>query len=345
MIRPPAGNEGSPVMLSRVAESLYWMSRYVERAENIARLIDVNLQLAIDLPGTGEQWQPLVSVTGDQAWYREHYGDEPATREQALDFLAFNRDYQNSLVSCLRAARENARSIREIISSEMWERLNQFNLSVQEAARSLRTGGDALFEFFQQVKVQGHLFTGLVEDTLTHNEAWHFCRLGRLLERADQTSRMLDTKYFFLLPSVQDIGSPLDEVHWSAVLRSASGYEMYRKKHGRISGPRVATFLALDTEFPRAILSCLTRAELSLHAISGSSPNSFTNAAERQLGRLRSELTYATEADLLERGLHEYVDAFQVRMNGIGQAIFSTYFALRSAPPEPAPDLAAARPG
>lgn len=327
-------------MLSRVAESLYWMSRYVERAENIARLIDVNLQLAIDLPGAAEQWHPLVSVTGDQEWFREHYGAEHASREQALDFLAFNLEYHNSLAACLRAARQNARSIREVISSEMWERLNQFNLFVQEAART-KVPADGLIEFFQQVKVQGHLFTGLTEDTLTHNEAWHFCRLGRLLERADQTSRMLDTKYFFLLPSVQDIGSPIDEVHWSAVLRSASGYEMYRKKHGRITGPRVASFLALDREFPRAILSCLTRAELSLHAISGSSPNSFTNPAERHLGRLRSELTYAAESDLLERGVHEYVDAFQTRMNAVGQAIFSTYFALRSEPSEPAAELAA----
>ncbi len=332
-------------MLSRVAESLYWMSRYVERAENIARLIDVNLQLAIDLPGADEQWQPLVAVTGDHEWFREHYGTEIATREQALDFLAFNREYQNSLVACLRAARENARGIREIISSEMWERLNQFNLTVQEAATRLRNGGDAHFEFFQQVKVQGHLFTGLTEDTLAHNEAWHFCRLGRLLERADQTSRMLDMKYFYLLPSAHDVGSPLDEVHWTAVLRSASGYEMYRQKHGRITGPRVASYLVLDREFPRAILSCLMRAELSLHEISGTSPNSFTNAAERQLGRLRSELTYAQESDLLERGLHEYADAFQNRLNGVGQAIFASYFALQAAPPETHGDLMATRPG
>ena len=187
-------------MLSRVAESLYWMSRYVERAENIARLIDVNLQLAIDLPGADEQWQPLVAVTGDHEWFREHYGTEIATREQALDFLAFNREYQNSLVACLRAARENARGIREIISSEMWERLNQFNLTVQEAATRLRDAG--AMAYLVKPFTQGDLVPAIELAVSRHAEITtleaEIADLGERLEtrkRVERAKSLLQEKY------------------------------------------------------------------------------------------------------------------------------------------------------
>src|SRR6266487_4660610 len=183
-------------MLSRVAESIYWMSRYVERAENVARFIDVNLQLMLDSPsGESQQWQPLVNTTGDHADFDQRYG--AATQQDVLHFLTFDAENPNSILSCLRAARENARTVREIISSEMWLQLNKFFLLVNAAAENPEALSSR-HEFFSEVKNASHLFNDVAAATMTHGEAWHFARLGRALERADKTSRILDVKYFLL---------------------------------------------------------------------------------------------------------------------------------------------------
>jgi uncharacterized alpha-E superfamily protein len=314
-------------MLSRVASAIYWMNRYIERAENYARFIDVNLNLTLDLPrGTAEQWEPLVATTGDQALFNQRFGN--ATKETVIHFLAADIDNPNSVLSCLTAARENARSVREIISSEMWEQVNRFYLMVKEAVSSRRFMQDAYGVFFD-VKQASHLLTGITDATMSHGEGWHFGRLGRLLERADKTSRILDVKYFILLPSLSDVGTPFEDIQWSALLKSASALEMYRKHYGRISPNHVAEFLILSPNFPRAIRYCLIKAEDSLRAISGSEPGTPTNLAEKRLGRLRAELDYADIQDVILGGLHEFFDSFQAELNCIGDAIFQTFFALR----------------
>jgi uncharacterized alpha-E superfamily protein len=183
--------------------------------------------------------------------------------------------------------------------------------------------------FFAAVKESSHLFNGIAEATLTRNEAWHFLRLGRMLERADKTSRILDVKYFILLRSVSDVGSPLDDLHWAAVLRSASAFEMYRKRHGRIAPNTIVQFLLLDPEFPRAIRYALNSARESLHAISGTPVGSYRNNAERFLGQLCSELAYAQVEEVIKAGLHEYLDALQDQMNQVSQGIYDTFFAQR----------------
>jgi uncharacterized alpha-E superfamily protein len=314
-------------MLSHVADSLYWMSRYIERAENVARFIDVNLQLSLDLPrGASEQWAPLVNTTGDNVPFAERHG--VATRERVIEFLTFDRDNPNSIVSCLRAARENARSIREVISSEMWMQVNKFYLMVNAAAARR----DALaepYDFFNEIKLASHLFEGLNSATMSHGEGWHFCRLGRLLERADKTSRILDVKYFLLLPSVADVGTPADDIQWAAVLRSASAFEMYRKRYRLMVPHRIVEFLLLDREFPRAVHYCLIKADESLRAISGSSVGTFGNPAERHLGQLRADVAYAEVREVIKKGLHEFVDALQTRINRVGESVFSTFFAPR----------------
>ncbi|MEM0980974.1 MAG: alpha-E domain-containing protein, partial [Cyanobacteria bacterium P01_H01_bin.58] len=210
-------------MLSRVAESIYWLNRYVERAENVARFVDVNLHLLLDtsLEGSTQQWEPLVVTTGDGELFQERYGT--ATAKNVLQFLTFDAAYPNSILSCVRAARENSRSIREIISSEMWEQINSFYLWVQEAAQG-EADEDHLLNFYQEVKMASHLFAGVMDATMAHNEGWHFGHLGRLLERADKTARILDVKYYILLPSVHDVGTPLDSLQWIALLKSASAY-------------------------------------------------------------------------------------------------------------------------
>ncbi len=316
-------------MLARVAESIYWMSRYVERAENVARFIEVNLNLMLDLPvGAAQQWQPLVATTGDAAEFAKRY--DTASQRNVIQFLTFDQDNVNSILSCLRAARENARGVREIISSEMWEQVNEFYLMVQSADAGSRTDPQDLCA---SVRLAGHLFTGVTDATMTHNESWNFCRLGRMLERANKTSRILDVKYFLLLPTAADVGTTSDDIQWAAVLRSASAFEMYRKCHGRIAPDRIVEFLLFETEFPRAIQYCLVRARGSMHAISGTPAGMFRYPVERLFGELCSELAYARIETIITAGLHEYLDRLQTKINQVGNGISETFFAARGSPP------------
>jgi uncharacterized alpha-E superfamily protein len=309
-------------MLSRVAESLYWMNRNIERAGNIARFIDVNFRLMLDLPaGTDVQWDALVRITGDYPTFINRYHE--ATRDTVIQFLSFDRENGNSIVSCIRTARENARTVREIISSEMGEQLNQLYIAVTEAANRRV---DSPEEFLAGIGLATQLYTGLTHTTMSHGQAWHFARLGRMIERADQTSRIIDLKYFILLPSVDDVGSPFDEIQWNAVLGSASALEAYRQKHGRVSPNCVVELLVLDREFPRSIHFCLAQANQSLHATSRTPSDTFSNAAEHRLGQLRSEVAYTRVADIMTGGLHEYLDAFQAKLAVVDRAIHETFF-------------------
>jgi len=314
-------------MLSRVADSIHWMSTYMERAENVARFIEVNLQMILDLPlvlNHTNHWKPLVSITGDDDYFYNTYGE--ATRENVIRFHTFDRNYPNSIISCVTAARENARSIREIISSEMWEQINRFYLLI----RSEESNSQALhnpFVFFQEVKTACHLFNGIMESTMTHGEAWNFAHLGRMLERADKTSRILDVKYFILLPKLEYIGTPVDDSQWAVLLKSTSGLEMYRKQYKHISPDNVVEFLILNREFPRSIHFCLNEAEEALSKITGSPPGTHQNRAERTVGRLRSRMNYATVSEIFSHGLHEYLDDLQGELIRIGQEIGNTFFA------------------
>lgn len=310
-------------MLSRAAESIYWMSRYLERAENVARFIEVNCHLMLDLPVEAKgQWEPLVLTTGDQDLFYKHY----ATDNQAsvIDFLTFSAANPNSILTCLQNARENARSIRDIISTDMWEQINKLYLQVQNTDKP--QAQDAPHAYFTDIITASHLFTGIQRNTMSHNEAWQFARLGRDLERADKTSRILDVKYFFLVPEVGDVGTLFDNIQWSALLKSASALEMYRKQFGPIEPHNVIDFLILNREFPRAIRYCLFGANQSLHTISGTPEGSFQNTSEQVLGRLLAELDYTSIDEITTQGLHEYLDAFQTRLNQIDNAIFETFF-------------------
>jgi uncharacterized alpha-E superfamily protein len=310
-------------LLSRVADSVYWLGRYIERAENVARFIDVNQNLMLDLPhGHGDQWQPIVDTTGDRAAFLESY--DSATKENVVRFLAFDASNPNSISSCVIAARENARSVRETISSEMWEQINTLYLLINsEAGKPLP---EVLPEFCRQVRMACHLFQGITHVTMSHSEAWHFIRLGTLLERADKTTRMLDVKYFILLPSLSDVGTPYDDIQWAAVLKSVSGFEMYRKRFGRISPDRIVEFLLLDADFPRAVRYCTVLADQSLQFITGSRPGAFSCVSEQRMGMLRSELDYTQVQAILEAGLHEFFDALQAKMNTIDECITGDFF-------------------
>jgi uncharacterized alpha-E superfamily protein len=244
-----------------------------------------------------------------------------------IRFLTFDREYPNSILACLAAARENGRSIREIISSEMWEHLNNFYLELADAT----SPAIALSEphrFFKIIQMRSHLFTGLMDCTMSHGEAWNFARIGMMIERADKTSRILDVKYFMLLPRADLVNTPIDYIQWTAVLKSASAFEMFRKQHHRITPRNVADFLIFDFQFPRSIRHCIAKAEICLHRITGSSPASADSLAEKRLGRLSADLAYADIDEVIDIGMHQYLDGLQTRFNQVDTAIGATFFNL-----------------
>ena len=315
-------------MLSRVADSLYWMSRYVERAENVARIIDVNLNLMLDNPVGGEQrWQPLIETLADHKAFAGQ--GTVANSENTIRFLSFDPGNGNSILSCLGAARESARSVREIISSEMWEQLNSFYLRLQDQAAQGTVGQETSMAFYAEVKQACHLFSGITGATMTRNEAWYFIEMGRLIERADKTSRILDVKYY--IPTVLGAeAAGLDDIHWAAVLRSASAFEMYRKRHGRIRPDGIIEFLLLDADFPRSVRYCMDGVRSSLHHITGTPLGSFRNPSEKLLGQLCSDLAFTQVDEIEDEGLHEYLDGLETKINQVGSGIYDTFFAFRT---------------
>ncbi len=347
-------------MLSRVADALYWTSRYVERAENVARFIDVSLNLMLESSAHGERdWASLVLTTGDQDIFEKKYGQ--ATPANVTQFLTFDDEYSSSILSSVSRARENARSVRDIISREMWQELNEFYLMVVQAARPSVQPED-LIDFCARVKRAGIYFEGVTNATLSRGEAYHFANLGRMLERADKTSRILDVKYFLLSPtqtqtqtpastparpdtqaqsqsqsqsqskgqtqtqSQNGVSSNTDQLGWTTLLNSASALQMYRQIWHFTTPESVSGFLLLDRHFPRSILRCVKRAQESLHAISGAPFGSFESEAERLIGRLRSELDYAKIEEIMEQGLHQYVDGLQGQLNEVGGAVHDQFF-------------------
>ena len=317
-------------MLSRVANSIYWLSRYVERAENVARFLDVNFNLRLGSvePIGEQQWAPLVSITGDEKRFRELYGD--STRANVLEFLAIDRRNPNSIVSCVESARENARSIRGVIPVEIWEQLNKFFHMVLSAVEIREISEPT--QFCDQVKVASHVINGMMESTISHGEEWHFTRLGRLIERADKTSRIVDAQYYLLLPTPNDVGSAIDIVRWSSLLKSTTALSTYRRLHGNIIPSKVADFLILDRSFPRSMHFCLIHAQDSLQAITGTAPGDFQCRSEQHLGRLRSEFDYMSIQDVIGQGLHEFIDDFQLRLNQVGATIHEEFFTISTRP-------------
>lgn len=315
-------------MLSRVANSIYWMSRYLERADNVARFVRVNAHLILDMGWEREtaQWEPLVLASGDENDFLKRYSEYD--EHSVVRFLTFDRKNPNSILSCVQSARESARTVREIISSEMWETINSLYHLVEKNSRRRRI--DDLQEFFTQIHNANHLFTGYIENTMSHGEAWHFARLGKLLERADKTGRMLDVKYFLLLPSTDYFDSPYDTVEWGAVLKSVSGFEMYRKQFHRANFRDVTQFLVLDPYFPRSIHYCVNAAVDSLKNITDMLEVS--TPAEREIEKLQATLEDTKIEILLDNGLHEFVDAFQFNLNVVDETLYNSFFSLEKGP-------------
>jgi len=311
-------------MISRVADAIYWMNRYIERAENYARFMDVNFNLALEqAPDLQEQWKPLIVTTGDWKHYEALYGK--VDKSKAIYFLGFDPQNANSIYNCIISARENARTIRPEITKEVWEQVNFLYYMVKDGYEKKLWQKKDPRSFFHEVKKGCQLLYGIFDSTISRTDGWHFGKIGQLIERADKTSRVLDVKYHILLPVPESVGSPIDLIQWAALLKSVSAYDMYRKKYGKLTPLNISEFLILDKVFPRSMLRCLMHAEQSLHIITGNQ-NGYTNGAEKQIGILRSQLDYTDVQEIFDSGLHEYLDNFQKNLNDVSVAIFDSFF-------------------
>ena len=310
-------------MLSRVAESIYWMSRQVERAENLARFLEVTHNLILDQPeDLVDPWAPLIQVTADQEMFDERFDFMDV--ESVTHFLAFDDTYSNSMISNLWHARENARSVRESLSSEAFEQLNEFYYFVRDAAADPSHLSPT--DFFDSVRRFAIRWTGVLDSTMSRNMGWHFVNVGRLLERADKTSRILDVKYFNILPQLDDVGTAVDDLQWSALLSAISGFEPYRSIHRLIRVPAVVEFFLFNSTFPRSVLFCIDGACNSLLKIGSMSSDESEHQALELACQLQIRLSSADVEDVLESGMHEFIDKTQTDINSIGLAMNQDFF-------------------
>lgn len=316
-------------MLSRVAHSLYWMTRYVDRAENTARLVDVNLQMLLDVRpgadgGPGDRWLPLVESSGEAFLFESLHTEVSGLT--VSEFLVFQQENPNSILSSLSQARENARMIRDQIPNQLWEEVNRLYLFIRspEARAMLRENPHDLF---QLVKHGALLFHGIMDASLLRQEAWHFMVCGSFLERADQTTRLLDVRHGSWPPrGVPKLDGQLETLGWTAVLRSASAWDAYKSLSGTEVVPRDAIeILLLSHEFPRSVRFCVGEINAALRKISGVANDQFSNEAEKKAGRLLGELTFSTVEDICDGGLHEAIDDLQIKLGAISEAVFQTY--------------------
>jgi len=330
-------------MLSRHAASAFWIGRYMERAESTARMIDVHYHFGLESPLVGEalRWSSILAISGQAEQFERHYARQD--ERSIVHFFAFDQDNPSSIYSCIRSAREGARSIRDQISSEMWECLNRYYLDFQ-AWDVDRVLSNSPFAFFQKVKDGSHLFQGITSRTLMVGEVRDFYDTGRFLERADQTTRILDVKYHDLLPryastgtresasgqlAIADqtsVGGPVDVHGWIAVLKSVGAFEAFSKTYRQgVTPARVAQFLILNPQFPASVRFSVGRVDRCLRHISGNRDLAPLNEAERTVGKLFNDLNFARAEDIVAGGLHEFLQDVQDRCYDIGNAIFHTY--------------------
>jgi uncharacterized alpha-E superfamily protein len=311
-------------MLSRTADHLFWMARYMERAENTARMLDVNYQTSL-LPQSADMseqgWRGLLSISELTSSFSKKY--QEVTARNVMDFMVRDESNPSSIVSCVRAARENARAVRGALTTEVWETQNQTWL---EFTRMLK--GDA-FErdpgsLFEWVKFRSHLSRGVTVGTMLQDEALHFLRIGTFLERADNTARLLDVKFQALAggdyfgPGAAKEGLEVDFYHWSAILRSVSGFEIYRKVYRNVIRPdKVAELLILRPDMPRSLAACMNEVVHNLDLVA----NEQSTETRRRAGRLRSDLQFGRIDEILATGLHAFLTQFLDRVNDIGAGI------------------------
>jgi uncharacterized alpha-E superfamily protein len=309
-------------MLSRTADHLYWMSRYTERAENTARMLDVNVQTAmLPQPAAVSEsgWRGLLSISELQNAYQALYGEISAAK--VLEFMVSDADNPSSIVSCLQGARENARAVRGTLTTEVWETHNQTWLELQQRLAAKDHERDPT-RFFEWVKYRSHLSRGVTVGTMLMDESLHFMRLGTFLERADNTARLLDVKFHAIENDFMGVAAPREQeydfYHWSAILRSVSGFEIYRRVYRDVIRPeRVAELLVLRPDMPRSLKASMNEVVTNLGLVA----NDQSRATEKLAGKLHAELTYGSIQDILSSGLHAFLTRFLDQVNALGSGI------------------------
>ncbi len=314
-------------MLSRTADHLFWMARYMERAENTARMLDVNYQTSL-LPQSTEAaeagWRGLLSISELTADFHRRYGVAVGAK-QVMEFMVRDEANPSSIHSCLRAARENARAVRGALTTEVWETQNQTWLEFKRRVASGDFQRDPS-EFFEWVKFRSHLSRGVTLGTMLQDEAFNFLRIATFLERADNTARLLDVKFhgasreFFGPAPDNDASEPpeIDFYYWSAILRSVSAFEVYRKVYRNVIRPeKVAELLILRADMPRSLASCVNEVVANLERVA----NDASGETQRRAGRLRADLRYGRIDEILATGLHAYLTQFLDRIGDIGVGI------------------------
>ena len=320
-------------MLSRVAESLFWLARYIERAEDLTRLLAVNFNALLEAQPdvVAQGWGPIVAVTGDDALFAELYG--APTAAAVIEFLLWNPLNPNAVITCITRARENARSVREQISSEMWERINRLYFRVKDADRAAVLRNP--HEFSLLIRDGSQAFQGVTLTTMSHGEGYEFIRLGHHLERADKTARILAAKYAYIrsLP----VASSETSLQLIALLRSCSAFEPFRRGRGiALEIEPVTEYLLLDKQLPRAVLFCIIRALQSLETVAEGTPPR-PEGARRILGRLRAELEYLDIGEVLGEPLEGFLTQLLLRLNAAADEVARSYFNARVILPDSRP--------
>ena len=316
-------------LLSRVAESLFWLGRYIERAESMARLLDVTFHGRLEprtseVVGATNTWAALVTTLGLQETFADL--DLPADEATVIEFLTVNRANSSSIVSSLALARENARGVRDFLSSETWISINRLYHAISQRNVHLILA-DGLYEFCDEVRQGAGLFHGTCASTSLHDEGWYWLQAGVYLERSDMVTRIVDSKYHLLLDSLEEVGGSLDRHQWMALLRSLSGYEAFRRSHaGELDPGPVVDFLLLSTEFPRSLRANVDALlDAIQHATDGAEAR-LRNPALRQLTGLRGRLQYETVDTLIVAGLHEFLEEAQETLGAVSLSLSEAFF-------------------
>ena len=315
-------------LLSRHAESIFWLARQVERANSTARILDVNESFSRNSRGEHD-WQSVLRLYADEDNFRAT-GREPSA-DAVIHYYILDDKNPNSVLSNIRMARENARALRPLISTEMWVQLNGFHKRIAGLRRpDLRV--EQLNRLCNYIKESCQTHSGITAETLYRDESWYFHQLGRAIERADQTTRLVDVKYQVLLPQPSDVGSPIDEAQWNTVLRSAAGFHAFRRVNPHSMSPaNVVDFLVFDLRFPRSVAASVLIANEHLNGLRIKYGHRSKHGASRLLRKLAAELAEDNAAGLIARGLHEGLDGIQAELAEVTDALGQEFFLLERA--------------
>lgn len=315
-------------MLSRVAENLYWAARYLERSENTARMINVNANLLLDLPrNVRPGWAPLVDISGNHELFRQQYTD--SDERSVLKFMVGDTANPSSILTSLARTRENARTVRDYIPREAWEQINELHFFAKSNLASV-LGQKRRYEYLRGIILGVQQITGLLAGTMSQDEGYQFLRMGRNLERADMTARIIDVRSANLLPDSSPELTPFQNIQWMSVLKSLSGYQMYRRSvQTRIARPEVLRFLFKERLFPRAFYHCVAEVGSCMRSL----PRH--EAALAHVERLQNIVIESEPENMKQASLHEFIDVLELGLIDINAAISQTYFlAAEAAPPE-----------